>query len=777
MNKNKVNFLNNLFFNFSKMTTNNNTEQIINSLVEELIKTEMKTLNERINDNFVELNNYLKHDGGKGRKTGRALLVNKIPNLTIIDIDINNNYSDEQKELIRNDLLNKLSDLDVIVKTASGGMHIYCNTNFFTVSSNRMIKCYSCSDFDIDLMSSFDESKKSLVVAANSRVRKNATEPICSYSFIRGNYNSKLTRSVNDVLNDLNIKLQIKDNQEIKAIIEKHEGVEISEELARALVDGIADFEVHNDAGNMTIEKEITLFTLFQAINSLPKQFIEEAYDNVYTFCKLTDNAKNNFENARARYSNIYTSPFVLAKILRIYQKEYYDEFVKPLIQRKALIFDIDLSEQFDLNSIIKKADNKEYKTQNEVMTDLTKVIRRIDGENIMFIKKTFDVHANKYVFSFCSNQTMKEMLKAVKLWKDGLKYFTAWEVLSQNISMISCKGVKFNSNDKNIFSLFQGYKYKVLDSINELLIKPFLNLIHEVICDNDNEIYNYVINWISYIIQNPGLKTETALVLKGLQGIGKNTFTDVISELLTGYSIKNLTEIAELTGSFNSVVEAKMLIVLNELRNIGEERLANFDSLKSIITDKTIRINEKFQPRRTAENVSNFIFVSNNAYPVKIESGDRRYVVLACNGKYKGNQKYWSNLFSLFTNEFYENLMTYFMKHDIKEFNPRIIPMTEAKQDLIEASRTPLDNWICEHYDELILGIPCSDALTSKPTEMKDKNFQLQIKDKCNRKRITIHGKRVWCYILKDECKQIYKQILHEIDEDIDIDDIPTHE
>ena len=759
------------------MTTNNNTEQIINSLVEELIKTEMKTLNERINDNFVELNNYLKHDGGKGRKTGRALLINKIPNLTIIDIDINKNYSDKQKENVRNDLLNKLSDLDVIVKTASGGMHIYCNTDFFTVSSNRMIKCYSCSDFDIDLMSSFDETKQSLVVAADSRVRKNATEPICSYSFIRGSYNSKLTRSVNDVLNDLNIKLQIKDNQEIKAIIEKHEGVEISEELARALVDGIADFEVHNDAGSMAIEKEITLFTLFQAINSLPKQFIEEAYDNVYNFCKLTDNAKDNFENSRARYLNLYTSPFVLAKILRIYQKEYYDEYVKPLIQRKVLIFDIDLSEQFDLNTIIEKAEKKIYKMTNEVVSDLSKVIRRIDGENIIFIKKTFDANNEKYNFSFCNNQTMKEMLKAVKLWKDGLKYFTAWDALSLNLTPLSCKGFKFFSNDKSIFSMFRGYKYKVLDSVNESVIKQFLNLIYEVIADSNNAVYEYLINWISFILQNPGVKTETSIVLKGLQGIGKNTFTDVISELLSGYSIKNLTEIGELTGTFNSVVEAKMLIVLNELRNIGEERLANFDSLKSIITDKTIRINEKYQPRRTAENVSNFIFVSNNSYPVKVENGDRRYVVLACNGKYKGNQKFWSNLFSTFTNEFYENLITYFMKHDIKEFNPRNILMTEAKQDLIEASRTPLDNWICEHYNELLTGIPCSEALTSKPAEMKDKNFQLQIKDKCNRKRITIHGKRVWCYILKDECKQIFKQILHEIDEDIDADDIPTHE
>ena len=78
------------------------------------------------------------------------------------------------------------------------------------------------------------------------------------------------------------------------------------------------------------------------------------------------------------------------------------------------------------------------------------------------------------------------------------------------------------------------------------------------------------------------------------------------------------------------------MLLVFNKLKNVGEDRLANFDTLKLIITDKTIRINEKNQPRRTSENVANIIFITNNSYPVKIESGDRRYVVLACNGNYK---------------------------------------------------------------------------------------------------------------------------------------------
>ena len=79
------------------------------------------------------------------------------------------------------------------------------------------------------------------------------------------------------------------------------------------------------------------------------------------------------------------------------------------------------------------------------------------------------------------------------------------------------------------------------------------MDLINEVICVNDEVLHNYVLNWISNIIQHPGIKNETALVIKGLQDFGKNTFTDVISEILAGYSANNVTEMNELTGNFNS--------------------------------------------------------------------------------------------------------------------------------------------------------------------------------------------------------------------------------
>lgn len=103
--------------------------------------------------------------------------------------------------------------------------------------------------------------------------------------------------------------------------------------------------------------------------------------------------------------------------------------------------------------------------------------------------------------------------------------------------------------------------------------------------------------------------------------------------------------------------------------------------------------------------------------------------------------------------------IMTYFNNKDISTFNIRDILMTEAKQDLIDASRSPIDQLICDNYNKLVKGIPCSDALNIKPSDMKDKTFQLQIKDKRDRKRITVNKERVWHYILKDDYKNLYKQ------------------
>lgn len=204
----------------------------------------------------------------------------------------------------------------------------------FFPTSNRMIKCYLCNDFDIDLISCRNELKPSLIVMAESKVRKNHKSPILTYSFIRGNYESQLKRNVNDVLEDLDIKLTIELNEEITQIMKENADEKIIEELAEGIIEGFDNIEIHNDGGNMKIEKEATLFSLFQSINSLPKKFINEAYEILYECCDLTANAKRNFENARVKYAHLSTSPFILVKILKLYNKPYFDDVIKPLLQK-----------------------------------------------------------------------------------------------------------------------------------------------------------------------------------------------------------------------------------------------------------------------------------------------------------------------------------------------------------------------------------------------------------------------------------------------------------
>ncbi|KAA6369966.1 MAG: hypothetical protein EZS28_034507, partial [Streblomastix strix] len=262
------------------------------------------------------------------------------------------------------------------------------------------------------------------------------------------------------------------------------------------------------------------------------------------------------------------------------------------------------------------------------------------------FIVKAYDVHAKRYILEHKTKAGLFDVLKTMMLWKDGNKQLTVWHIFK---------------------------KYTALFSI------------------------------YAYILQNAGKKTESSLALKGIQGVGKNRFTDVLCELMAGYSRKNCTNIKELTENFNSIVEGNVLIVANEMSNFGEDKQTNNEGLKSIETDYTIRINEKNQPRRDAENVANFIFVSNNPYPVKIEASDKRYVVL----NYQ------------------------------KEFDMRQLPMTEAKRDIIKANKSQIEDIILKHLDEFKQGVPCANALQYKPENIKLQFYEIDIKTYCDMDRI----------------------------------------
>lgn len=57
----------------------------------------------------------------------------------------------------------------------------------------------------------------------------------------------------------------------------------------------------------------------------------------------------------------------------------------------------------------------------------------------------------------------------------------------------------------------------------NSLIMKH----IREIICNNNTNNFTYFINFLANLIQRPYKKTNTSIILKSVQGAGKDTIID----------------------------------------------------------------------------------------------------------------------------------------------------------------------------------------------------------------------------------------------------------
>ncbi|KAA6374239.1 MAG: hypothetical protein EZS28_030232 [Streblomastix strix] len=154
-----------------------------------------------------------------------------------------------------------------------------------------------------------------------------------------------------------------------------------------------------------------------------------------------------------------------------------------------------------------------------------------------------------------------------------------------------------------------------------------YFDLIKETIAAGDERVYEYILNWMAWLIQNPEKKSKAAIQFQGRQKIGKNRIIDVIAEPASRYSYVNIRSIDEFSGKFISIVENKMFAVTNDMMIYKESKNVVATVMHSIISDLTIRINEKNLPGRTAENVMNIIYVTKADMTDQLDTEDRRHL------------------------------------------------------------------------------------------------------------------------------------------------------
>lgn len=211
--------------------------------------------------------------------------------------------------------------------------------------------------------------------------------------------------------------------------------------------------------------------------------------------------------------------------------------------------------------------------------------------------------------------------------------------------------------------------------------------ILHELIRSltaYDTPSYDYMMNYLAHLVQRPGQLPRTALVFRSEQGVGKNMFFDNFGEKVIGRDyFASTSKMKDVTGRFNTTVQNKLMVVLNEVKAV--DGFADSDTLKNLITEPRLSMEQKGVDVTTVTNCGRYIFLSNNDTPVKIEQTDRRFVVFEASSKYRNDMRFFGAVYTAFdtpsvVRAFYQELMD----RDISTWNSIADrPITEAAKDM----------------------------------------------------------------------------------------------
>lgn len=460
---------------------------------------------------------------------------------------------------------------------------------------NQYIKLYTIGSYDINLFVSTIKNKRQLINIPPSKIRDTKTNrKIKQYEFLNNSFNItfdliKLTDLINILnKNNINIRLpninvlDIKTNDILCLTNEKEQ---VDKELINKCVKYICECKIHNYATH-SIKTEISLLPLFSSLNSLinikniTKQDIKNYYNYIYENGNLTANAKNKYWYLQSKFSDKCSNFKCLLSMLKLHNIKRFNELYKTDISLDGYnIYIDDIINNTPLGEINLKNDIclenmviKKYSSITMIQSDLKQCFASVISKNIYLLKIRQD---NSYILDYRSLRNIKEIFKQFKV-STSEQNISIWEIYQYNTHIYNYSDVIFYSDTFDNFSYFQGYKYKLLESVNLELIQPFLDHIKYIICDFERNIpkteinnnmknyktlfryedgiynivkdiknathysiyekdiyYNYMIKWFAYILQNINLRTNIAILLKSKQGCGKNIFTNVLCELL----------------------------------------------------------------------------------------------------------------------------------------------------------------------------------------------------------------------------------------------------
>jgi len=253
----------------------------------------------------------------------------------------------------------------------------------------------------------------------------------------------------------------------------------------------------------------------------------------------------------------------------------------------------------------------------------------------------------------------------------------------------------------------------------------------------NDAE---HILDRLAHRVQRPQEKINHALVLGGMQGIGKDTILEPAKYAIGPWNFQEVSP-TQILGRFNGFLKSVILRV-SEARDLGEfDRFQLYDHMKAYIAapPDVLRIDEKHLREHSIINCCDVIITTNHKTDgIFLPADDRRHYVAWSDrtkedARFQGD--YWSNLWAYYVAGGLRHVAAFVMQRGISEFNPKAPPpKTPALWAIVDSNHSPEESELADLLDAL--GSPDVVTLSRMQVTAKD-GFADWLRDRKNRRVI----------------------------------------
>lgn len=222
------------------------------------------------------------------------------------------------------------------------------------------------------------------------------------------------------------------------------------------------------------------------------------------------------------------------------------------------------------------------------------------------------------------------------------------------------------------------------------------------ILCDHNQQLYDYFIKWIAMCIQFPSVKLPMPVFVSG-EGAGKGSLLKLFTAIMGKNKIL-LTQNPSVNvwGQFNSMMLNAYLVCLDEISK--KEIMGCEGIIKGLITEPTININDKGKPHFPIKSYHKFISFSNPDHfgnePMTTTEGDRRKFFIMCSNELIGNVEYFKE-FNAYLSDVnaMKNVYEYFKQmEDVKTILKDKLPETEYHKELKQIAIPPLKLFLMDY-------------------------------------------------------------------------------